>query len=109
MAILCYTTVTELVACTHRHDPNRVLGNHIVSHAVDQSIKVYTISPAYWLFKEDEIGSFEAREYADLLIISVNPYKIDPMKLDTDLKIMETYIGGQCTNVKRLHKRICQI
>ncbi|XP_065888308.1 putative amidohydrolase YtcJ [Dysidea avara] len=100
-----FASIKSAVTRSHRHDPNRIFGKEYCI-TVDQAIKAYTIGPAYQLFKEDEIGSLEVGKYADLLIVSANPYKIDPLKLDTDVKIVETYIGGRRTNVQRLRKRI---
>lgn len=53
-------------------------------------MKAYTIGLAHQLFRE-EIGSLENVVLADLLILSTNPYKlIDPIKLDTDVQVLET-------------------
>ena len=67
--------------------------------SIEEAIKAYTIGPAHQLFREHEIGSLEVGKYADLVILSTNPYKIDPMKLDTDVKVVETYIGGHCNHI----------
>ena len=70
--------------------------------SVEEALKAYTIGPAYQLFKENEIGSVEFGKYADLVIFSTNPYKVDPMKLDTDIiEVVETYIGGRCNHIHK--------
>ena len=67
--------------------------------SVEEALKAYTIGPAHQLFRENEIGSLEVGKYADLVILSTNPYKVDPMKLDTDVQVVETYIGGRCNHI----------
>ena len=50
---------------------------------------------------ESKIGSLEVGKFADLVILSTNPYEVDPMKLDTDVRVVETYIGGHCNNINK--------
>ena len=61
---------------------------------IDEAIKAVTINAAWQLFMEDEIGSLEVGKYADLVILSDNPWKIDPDKLD-EIKVIETYSEGR--------------
>ena len=68
---------------------------------IEEAIKAYTTGPAYQLFKEKEIGSLEVGKFADLVILSTNPYKVDPMKLDTDVQVVETYTGGRCNHIHK--------
>jgi len=99
-----FANIKTAVTRTHRHDPNKVYGKEYCI-TVEQAIKALTIGAAYQLFKEDEIGSLEVGKLADLVILSTDPYKIDPMKLDTDVKVVETYIGGRCNNIKKIFKK----
>ena len=70
--------------------------------SVDEALKAYTIGPAYQLFRENEIGSLEVGKYADLVILSTNPYKVDAMKFDTGvIQVVETYIGGRCNHIHK--------
>ena len=70
--------------------------------SIEETLKAYTIGPAHQLFRENEIGSLEVGKYADLVILSTNPYKVDPMKLDTDIiQVIETYIGGRCNHIHK--------
>ena len=80
-------------------DPNHTVYGKEYCISIKEAIKAYTIGPAYQLFKEHEIGSLEVGKFADLVILSTNPYKVDPMKLDTDVKVVETYIGGRCNHI----------
>ena len=76
--------------------------DHTVQYgiSVDEALKAYTIGPTYQLFRENEIDSLEVGKYADLVILSTNPYKVDPMKFDTGIiQVVETYIGGRCNHI----------
>ena len=61
---------------------------------IDEAIKAVTVNAAWQLFMEDAIGSLEVGKYADLVILSDNPWKIDPDKLD-EIKVIETYSEGR--------------
>ena len=95
-----FANIKAAVTRTERHDPNTVYGKEFCI-TVEQAIKSLTIGAAYQLFKEDEIGSLEVGKLADLLILSADPFTMDPMKLDTDVKVVETYIGGYCNNISK--------
>jgi predicted amidohydrolase YtcJ len=43
---------------------------------------------------EDKVGSLEVGKYADLVILSHNPRKIEPEKLD-EINVIETYSEGR--------------
>ena len=98
-----FANIKAVVTRTERHDPNTVYGKEYCI-TVHQAIKGLTIGAAYQLNKEDEIGSLEVGKLADLVILSADPYTVDPMKLDTDVKVVETYIGGQCNNISKFKK-----
>lgn len=95
-----FANIKSAVTRTERHHPNVVYGKEFCI-TVEQAIKCLTIGAAYQLFKEDEIGSLEVGKLADLVILSADPFTIDPMKLDTDVKVLETYIGGHCNNLSK--------
>jgi len=102
---LPFASIRTAVTRTQQHYPDTIYGEK-QRITVDQAIKAYTIGPAYQLFKEDEIGSLEVGKLADLLIVSADPYEIPPMNLDTDVKVVATYIGGQCTNNDNMRSMI---
>lgn len=78
---------------------NRISRNGVLIGA-DQRVGVYdalkgvTINAAYAYFEEDEKGSIKAGKRADLVILSDNPLKVDPMAIK-DIKVLETMKDGQ--------------
>lgn len=62
---------------------------------IDEAIKAVTINAAYQLFLEDKVGSLEKGKLADMVVLSENPKKIDPLQLD-EIQVMETYRDGRC-------------
>ena len=100
---LPFANIKTAVTRTQRGDPNTVYDdeNNPNCISIEEAIKAYTIGPAYQLFKEHEIGSLEVGKYADLVILSTNPYDVDPKNLDTDVKVVETYIAGRCNNIHK--------
>lgn len=58
------------------------------------ALKALTIWPAYWYREEDKKGSLEVGKLADLVILSANPLKVEPMTIK-DIKVMETVKEGK--------------
>ena len=97
---LPFANMKTAITRTRMGEPGKVYGpEYCIS--IEDAIKAYTIGPAHQLFREHEIGSLEIGKYADLVILSTNPYKVDPMKLDTDVQVVETYIGGHCNKINK--------
>ena len=61
---------------------------------VKQAIEAYTINGAYQLFMEDEIGSLAAGKCADMVILSQDPLKVDPIKIN-ETEVLATIFGGE--------------
>ena len=56
-------------------------------------MKGVTINAAYEYFEENEKGSIKPGKRADLIILSDNPLKVDPMAIK-DIKVLETIKDG---------------
>ena len=62
--------------------------------SVEEAIKIGTLHGAYASFEENKKGSLEAGKYADLVVMSKDPTKVDPSTL-MEIKIERTMAGGQ--------------
>lgn len=60
---------------------------------VQQALRMATYNGAYATFDEKERGSLEAGKVADMVILSDNPYEVDPEKLK-DIKVEELILSG---------------
>ena len=54
-------------------------------------------------FSRASLGSLEVNKKADLLILSKNPYQVDPMDLES-IEVVETIMDGHSTNLLKLSK-----
>ena len=59
-----------------------------------QALRSVTINAAYQYFEEASKGSLEVGKIADLVILSANPTKVDPMDI-VDIEVLETIKNGQ--------------
>ena len=90
------------VTRTNRDDQETVYGpEYRVS--IHEALKAYTINAAWQIHKDCELGSLEVNKKADLLILSKNPYQVDPMELES-IEVVETILDGHPTNLFKLSK-----
>ena len=61
---------------------------------VDEALRMYTVNAAYGSFEECLKGSIEVGKFADLTVLSRNPYKTPPQNL-RDVKVEMTIVGGE--------------
>lgn len=61
---------------------------------VADALRATTLSAAYQNFEEKERGSIEVGKYADMVILSDNIMKVDPMAIK-DVKVLETISEGK--------------
>ena len=57
------------------------------------ALRATTLSSAYQNFEDQDRGSIEVGKYADMVILSENIAKIDPMAIK-DVKVLETIVEG---------------
>ena len=62
--------------------------------SVDQAIAAFTTGAAYAEFAETEKGSLTPGKFADLVVLSADPYQVDPDCIK-DIKIIQTIAGGR--------------
>jgi predicted amidohydrolase YtcJ len=61
---------------------------------LDEAIRAQTLDAAWQLFSEHEVGSLEVGKFADLVILSADPYSVTADALP-DLEVVETYLAGE--------------
>jgi predicted amidohydrolase YtcJ len=60
---------------------------------VAEAVEAYTMGSAYAEFQDKEKGSITPGKLADLVIVSEDIFKIDPVKI-RDVKVLKTIVGG---------------
>jgi len=61
--------------------------------SVEEALRLITIDAAYATFQENVTGSITPGKYADLVVLSENPFEVQPEEL-IDLTVWMTVIGG---------------
>jgi len=61
---------------------------------VAEAVEAYTMGSAYAEFQDKEKGSITAGKLADLVIVSNDIFKIDPVKI-RDVTVLKTIVGGK--------------
>jgi hypothetical protein len=63
---------------------------------IQEAIEAYTLGSAYAEFQENEKGSIAPGKLADMVLLSDDVLKIDPVKI-RDAKVLKTWVGGKLT------------
>ncbi len=71
-----------------------ILGEDQRINVID-ALRGVTINAARMYKLEDKLGSLEKGKQADMIILSDNPLTIKPETIK-DLKVLETYVAGEC-------------
>lgn len=61
---------------------------------VDEALSAMTAGAAFASFRERDLGALTAGRYADLTVLSADPYAVAPEGLNT-LKVVMTLVGGK--------------
>jgi predicted amidohydrolase YtcJ len=61
---------------------------------VEEGLRMMTLSAAWALFRETEVGSLEPGKLADFIVLPANPLSM-PVEDLWDLRVDATYIGGE--------------
>ncbi|MYV96762.1 amidohydrolase [Streptomyces sp. SID3343] len=88
------------VATTRRSRGGRVLAPEECL-TVDQAIRAQTLDAAYQLFSDDITGSITPGKYADLVVLSADPYTV-PLAAIADLDVLATFLAGRQTHGRAL-------
>ena len=73
--------------------------------SVDRALEMMTIEGAYAVSMENYVGSLEPGKFADIIMLSNNPFTVPPDELK-DLEVWMTMIGGDveyCATAKEIY------
>ena len=62
--------------------------------SVAQAITAFTSDAAYAEFAEAEKGSLSPGKFADLVVLSADPYQVDPACIK-EIQVLQTIAGGR--------------
>jgi len=62
--------------------------------SVDAALRAYTTGGAFACFSENEKGSLEPGKFADVIVLSRNPFECRPEEI-ADIEILMTVVGGR--------------
>lgn len=85
--------ITQGVTRVWQSPLERVLGPQ-ERVSVDDAIRAVTIDAAYQMMSDHEVGSLETGKLADFVVLEKNPRTTPPAQI-ADIKVLETWIGGQ--------------
>jgi predicted amidohydrolase YtcJ len=77
-----------------RRTPSGQLHGADQTISIDDGLRAYTISAAYHLRREHDLGSIAPGKLADFVELSADPYLCDPNKLEAHVKVLATWSGG---------------
>lgn len=63
--------------------------------SVAEAVELFTMGSAYAAFDENDKGSITPGKLADFVILSEDVFAVEPQRIK-DVKVVATYIGGQC-------------
>ncbi|XP_038068548.1 N-substituted formamide deformylase-like [Patiria miniata] len=90
---------TAITRCT-RDDPTTPYGpEYRVS--IHEVLKSYTVNAAWQLHLDQKVGSIKPGKKADLVILSDNPYDVDPFDLEK-IRVIETFVDGRRNNLANI-------
>lgn len=67
--------------------------------SIEQAVQAMTIHGAWQLGMEEHLGSIEVGKWADLVVLSDDPYRVSPEQLD-QLEVLEVYVAGRRRDVR---------
>jgi predicted amidohydrolase YtcJ len=74
--------------------------------SVEEGLRMMTTEAAYALFREEQVGSLRPGKAADMIILSDDPYSVDPFDL-RKIDVLMTMVAGQVEWCTRTYERLC--
>jgi predicted amidohydrolase YtcJ len=76
--------------------------------SVEEGLRMMTTEAAYALFREEQVGSLRPGKAADMIILSDDPYHVDPFDL-RKIDVLMTMVAGQVEWCTRTYDRLCPV
>ena len=68
--------------------------NHEERLTVEEALKLYTVNAAYASFEENIKGTIEEGKLADMIVLSEDPFKVEPERIK-EINVLMTIVGGK--------------
>ncbi|XP_038048608.1 putative amidohydrolase YtcJ [Patiria miniata] len=91
---------TAITRCT-RDDPTTPYGPEY-RVTIHEALKSYTVNAAWQLHLDQTVGSIKVGKKADLVVLSANPYHVDPFDLEK-IRVIETFVDGRRNNLANVN------
>jgi predicted amidohydrolase YtcJ len=89
-----FDPMMALQSCVTRTDVRGKVWGAKQKITVAEAIRTSTINGAYASFEEDRKGTLEPGKLADLVVLTQDPFRVDPSKL-AEIRVERTMIGGR--------------
>lgn len=73
---------------------------------IEEALPMMTINAAYALFRDEEVGRLLAGKYADFIVLSDNPLRVDPQAIP-QINVLLTVVGGRVEYCAPDQESIC--
>jgi predicted amidohydrolase YtcJ len=71
-----------------------------------QALRMMSLDAAYALHQDTALGTLSVGELADIIVVSGDPFAIDPNDLDT-LRVLSTVVGGRARHCAPGSEALC--
>ncbi len=68
--------------------------NHEERLTVEEALRLYTVNAAYASFEENIKGTIEEGKLADMIVLSEDPFKVEPERIK-EINVLMTIVGGK--------------
>jgi predicted amidohydrolase YtcJ len=89
-----FDPMMALQSCVTRTDTRGKVWGPKQKISVAETIRASTINGAYASYEEDRKGTLEPGKLADLVVLTRDPFRVDPSTL-VDIKVERTMVGGR--------------
>jgi predicted amidohydrolase YtcJ len=89
-----FDPMMALQSCVTRMDIRGKVWGPQQKITVAEAIRASTLNGAYASFEEERKGTLEAGRLADLVVLTGDPFRIDPLQLTT-IQVERTMVGGR--------------